>query len=108
MTSTSNYENHSGVAVLHRLGDRIAADAATISKYLQDSGHPLPSFQPDASPMVLPITSPAAVQEARQRLISAALEMFHLASGPSEFLPHLTTNVRTNQTYTESILRTSN
>lgn len=98
MASAPIEKDSSNVPLLQDLGDRIATDATTVSQYLQEGGLPLPSFQPGAPPMVLPVPSPVVVQEARQRLISAALELFHLASGPGEFLPHLITNVRENKT----------
>ena len=88
----------SDVSLLQDLGQRIAADAATVCNYLQENQLPLPSFRPDDLPTVLPLSSPSGVQEARQRLISASLEMLHLASGPSDFLPQLTTNVNRTDT----------
>lgn len=94
MTQTPTSHQESGVPHLQVLGEEIAADATVICEYLRRNGLPQPSHQADGAPSVLPLTSPSAVQQARQRLLAASLEIFHLASGPSELLPHLATSVR--------------
>lgn len=96
MDEATATQETSNAPLLQGLGERIAVDAATVCNYLQENGQPLPSFQGDGPPAVIPFTSPSAVQEARQRLISASFEMLHLASEPSDFLPQMTANVSGN------------
>ncbi|MCJ1439430.1 hypothetical protein MMC27_008824 [Xylographa pallens] len=58
----------------------------TITKYAS-----IPTFESDGPSAILPAGSPQNVQEARQKLIAASLELAQLAIGPSEFLPNLAT-----------------
>ncbi|KAL4939603.1 hypothetical protein BDV06DRAFT_230925 [Aspergillus oleicola] len=67
----------------------ITKSASTVSQYLQANGLPQPSLQPDGPSNVLPSGTPRQIHQARQQLIAASLQVFQLATGPSEFLPHL-------------------
>lgn len=78
---------------LEALSWTITKNASIVSQYLDANNLPQPSFDADGPIAVLPNESPGAIQQARQNLISAALEILQLAIGPSDFLPNLTTSV---------------
>ena len=79
---------------LEELSWTLAKNAIVISQYLEAHHLPQPSFNSKGPSVVVPTSSPQAIQEARQKLIAASLEIFHLAVGPSEFLPNLAAGVR--------------
>ncbi|KAJ5698619.1 hypothetical protein N7462_000624 [Penicillium macrosclerotiorum] len=76
---------------LDELSHSITKNAGIVSQFLTAHHLPQPSFNSDGPSVVLPTGSPQSVHEARENLIAAALEILHLAVGPSEFLPHLAT-----------------
>jgi hypothetical protein len=78
---------------LEELSWTITKNASIVSQYLGSNGLPQPSFNSDGPETVLPGDSPQAIQQARQKLIAASLELYQLAVGPSEFLPNLATGV---------------
>ncbi|KAL4962937.1 S-adenosyl-L-methionine-dependent methyltransferase [Aspergillus stella-maris] len=67
----------------------ITKSASIVTQYLQANGHPQPSLGPDGPSSVLPSGTPRQIVQAHQQLIAASLQIFQLAIGPSEFLPHL-------------------
>lgn len=71
----------------------IIKNASIVSHYLEANHLPQPSRNSDGPSTVLPSGSPQNVQQARQELIAASLEILQLAIGPSEFLPNLATGV---------------
>ncbi|GAB1312819.1 S-adenosyl-L-methionine-dependent methyltransferase [Madurella fahalii] len=77
---------------LEELSSEITKNASIVSKYLDANHLPQPSLDANGPSAILPNDSPQGIQQARQRLISASLEMLQLAIGPSEFLPNLTTS----------------
>ena len=81
------------MAHLDELSSTISKNANVLSQYLASNGLPQPSFRSDGPSTVLPSSSPENIQQARQDLISASLNILHLAIGPSEFLPNLATGV---------------
>ncbi|KAG6995603.1 O-methyltransferase aurJ [Physcia stellaris] len=76
---------------LEALGSTIAQNANIVSHYLGLNHLKQPSFDCDGPHAVIPSDSPPKIQQARQDLIAAALEMVQLATGPSDFLPNLAT-----------------
>lgn len=78
---------------LEELSWSITKNASIVSHYLGANGLPQPSFASDGPATVVPSSSPHHIQEAQQKLVSAALEILQLAIGPSEFLPNLATGV---------------
>ena len=84
----------STVSPLEGLSSVITKNTSIVSQYLQANHLPQPSPEANGPVVVLPSDAPQDVQQARQQLIAASLEIFQLAIGPSEFLPHLATNVR--------------
>ncbi|KAL4796326.1 S-adenosyl-L-methionine-dependent methyltransferase [Aspergillus venezuelensis] len=74
---------------LEDLSAIITKSASTVSQYLQKNGRPHPSLSPDGPSSVLPSGAPRQIHQAHQQLIAASLQLFQLAIGPSEFLPHL-------------------
>jgi len=78
---------------LEKLSWEITKNASIVSQHLHASHLPQPSPEADGPSVVLPNDSPQGVQQARQKLISSALELLQLAVGPSEFLPNLATGV---------------
>jgi 6-hydroxytryprostatin B O-methyltransferase len=93
-------EQPNGVSVsetalpLDILSGEISKNVRSVSRYLAEQRLPQPSFESDGPSAVLPAGAPQSVQQARQSLIAACLELFHLAVGPSEFLPNMATGVR--------------
>ncbi|KAI0435859.1 S-adenosyl-L-methionine-dependent methyltransferase [Xylaria telfairii] len=77
---------------LEELSWSITRNGSIISHHLAASSHPQPSFKSDAPSTLLPKDSPESVVQARENLISACLELLHLAIGPSDFLPNLATS----------------
>lgn len=76
---------------LEELSWKITRNASVVSQHLASNGLPQPSLDREGPSTVLPNDSPQDIQRARQELISASLELFQLATGPSEFLPNLAT-----------------
>ena len=79
---------------LEELSRTITKNASIVSQYLGANHLPQPSSNSDGPSIVVPTSSPQSIQQARQNLIAASLEMSQLAIGPSEFLPNLATGVR--------------
>ncbi|KAK4122080.1 S-adenosyl-L-methionine-dependent methyltransferase [Parathielavia appendiculata] len=77
---------------LEELSWTITKNASIVSQYLDANHLPQPSLDADGPSTILPNDSPRGIQQARQRLISASLEILQLAIGPSEFLPNLSTS----------------
>jgi 6-hydroxytryprostatin B O-methyltransferase len=71
----------------------ITKNASIVSHYLEANHLPQPSRESDGPSTILPSGSPQKVQQARQEIIAASLEILQLAIGPSEFLPNLATGV---------------
>ena len=84
---------------LEELGRTVTKNASIVSQYLSENHLPQPSLNGDGPSTVVPTGSPQSVQEARQNLISASLEILQLAIGPSEFLPNLATGVRLERSF---------
>lgn len=78
---------------LERLSLDITENASIVSGYLATNHLPQPSFEADGPSVIVPVNAPPNVQLARQKLLSASLELFQLATGPSDFLPNLATGV---------------
>lgn len=78
---------------LNDLADRVKANAAAITGFLQSNGFPQPSFERDAPAVTLPASAPIDAKKARQALMEDALRIFQLAIGPSEYLPNLAVGV---------------
>ncbi|KAJ1533466.1 hypothetical protein HK405_000491, partial [Cladochytrium tenue] len=68
---------------LETLGAKIAELSKALSAQLKAANHPQPSFAADGSD-ALPTTPD--VQGPRMQLIEAALDLVHLATGPSEYI----------------------
>lgn len=79
---------------LEELSRAITKNAGIVSQYLGANHLPQPSLDSDGPSTVVPSGSPQSIQQARQNLIAASLEILQLAIGPSEFLPNLATGVR--------------
>ncbi|MCJ1381692.1 hypothetical protein MMC17_004803 [Xylographa soralifera] len=76
---------------LEQLSRTISRNASIVSQYLGTNNLPQPSLDSDGPSTVVPSGSPQSIQQARQNLIAASLEILQLAIGPSEFLPTLAT-----------------
>ena len=79
---------------LEELSWRISKNASFVSQYLGMQCLPQPSIDGDGPSIVVPGDAPQSIQQARQQLIAASLEMMQLAIGPSEFVPNLALGVR--------------
>jgi 6-hydroxytryprostatin B O-methyltransferase len=79
---------------LSNLSITIFENVNIVNQYLHENHLPQPTFEGSGPSTVLPVGSPQNVQQARQKLIAASLELAQLAIGPSEFLPNLATGVR--------------
>ncbi|EGE02689.1 O-methyltransferase [Trichophyton equinum CBS 127.97] len=71
---------------MDELSKSVALNASILSSELQEKG--LPSLDDESFPVSFPLLSPEG-SRARFELISAALDIVRLASGPSEFLGNL-------------------
>ena len=78
---------------LEELSSTITETAGTVSQYLASKNLPQPSLDANGPSVIVPGDAPPKVQVARQKLLSASLQLFQLATGPSEFLPNLATGV---------------
>lgn len=78
---------------LERLSSAISVNAFIVSRYLGTNHLPQLSFEAEGPSVIIPVNASPNVQLARQRLHSASLELFQLATGPSDFLPNLATGV---------------
>jgi len=74
---------------LEELAWKCTKNAVAVSQYLSAHDLPQPSHQPNGPSRTLPKDAPPSIQQARQSLMNAALELFQLAAGPSEFIPNL-------------------
>ena len=79
---------------LERLSWIITKNASIVSQYLGTNHIAQPSLDCNGPSTVVPSGSPHNIQQARQNLLAASLELLQLATGPSEFLPNLATGVR--------------
>lgn len=84
---------HSQESMLEVLASQVQENAKVVNEFLRTSGHAAPSFASDAPATSLPASAPPEIGAARQALMGAALQIFHLAAGPSEYLPHLAVGV---------------
>jgi 6-hydroxytryprostatin B O-methyltransferase len=93
---SSNGVSSNGVSdkqPLVHLASAISENANIVSGYLVTNSLPQPSFEAGGPSVIVPVSAPPNVQLARQKLLAASLEIFQLATGPSEFLPNLATGV---------------
>ena len=74
---------------LEELAWKCTKNAIAVSQYLSTHDLPQPSHAPDGPSSTLPKNAPPSIQRARQSLMDAALQLFQLAAGPSEFIPNL-------------------
>jgi 6-hydroxytryprostatin B O-methyltransferase len=81
-------------STLDELADQIQQNANIISDFLQSNGHQSPSFERNAPTYTLPTSAPSEIRVAREALMGAALQIFQLAAGPSEYLPNVAVGVR--------------
>lgn len=88
---------------LEHLSSAISENADIVSGYLKTNHLPQPSFEADGPSVIIPVNAPPNVQLARQKLLAASLELFQLATGPSEFLPNLATGVCVFQYHQASV-----
>lgn len=78
---------------LVELSSIISESAGAVSQYLASKNLPQPSVAADGPSVIVPGDAPPPVQLARHKLLSASLQLFQLAQGPSDFLPNLATGV---------------
>lgn len=91
--TSQKIEVYSQESTLETLASQVQENAKTVSDFLRSSGHAAPSFASDAPATSIPASAPPEIGAARQALMGAALQIFHLAAGPSEYLPHLAVGV---------------
>lgn len=72
------------------LANSVASNAEVLAAEIRDKG--LPALDDEAFPVSFPLLNPEG-SRARFELISAALDIVRLASGPSEFLGNLSLQV---------------
>lgn len=83
----------SNTSLLEDLAQQVAANAKSVSKFIEACGHAQPSFDRDAPISVLPASAPENIQIAQQNLTEAALKLYQLSLGPREYLPNLQASV---------------
>lgn len=86
MTATSPTEMETIVDNLHN-------EVAVLTKLLRACGHCHPSFSRDTPSVVLPENAPQEAHLARAKIMEHAMQLFQLASGPSEYLANLQVGV---------------
>ncbi|KAI5362127.1 Putative O-methyltransferase domain, S-adenosyl-L-methionine-dependent methyltransferase [Septoria linicola] len=74
---------------LNALSAEISSSTAIVTKFLEENGHPQPSFD-SSSPTSFPLDAPPNVQAARHRLIAAARDLHLLAYWPIDCGMYLT------------------
>jgi hypothetical protein len=75
------------------LTKKLASEVQTLEKLLRLGGHPVPSFNRDTPPTVVPNDAPESAHLAREQIMDYALQIFQLAAGPSDYLANLQTGV---------------
>ena len=93
-TSHSNSLLESSAFPLQTHAKAISSAADVITEYCISNDLPHPSFRPDASTIMIPLTAPVAVQDARQTLIDAATKTQQIITEPADYLPRLAVHVR--------------
>lgn len=78
---------------MESLTQALTEDVRYLTGYLDDKGYPRPSFERDTPTTVLGNDASQDAQSARERVMSHALQLYHLAAGPSEYLATLQTGV---------------
>ncbi|KAL6236469.1 hypothetical protein BDW75DRAFT_239271 [Aspergillus navahoensis] len=68
----------------------LTEDVRYLTGYLEGRGYPRPSFDRD-TPTTLEHDASQNTQSARKRIMSHALQLYHVAAGPSEYLATLQT-----------------
>ncbi|KAB5575394.1 putative O-methyltransferase, partial [Coniochaeta sp. 2T2.1] len=76
---------------MESLTQALTKDVRYLTGYLDDKGYPRPSFERDTPTTVLGNDASQDAQSARERIMSHALQLYHLAAGPSEYLATLQT-----------------
>lgn len=84
----------SSASPIEDLAEQVAVATKTLSEFLRSNGHGQPSFDREAPSTTLPPAAPKEILVARQNLTEAALKLYQLATGPSEYLPRLAVWVR--------------
>lgn len=78
---------------LEELSWEITKHASVVSQYLAAHNLPQPSVGSDGPSTTVPVDAPVHIRRSLQNLLSASLEIFQLALGPSEFVSNLATGV---------------
>lgn len=79
------------MSLLEGLGQDLNQHIHTLCEYLRSTGLPPPTFDRNTPHIVVPEAAPQDVHVARELLMDYALQIFHLASGPSEYLGNVIT-----------------
>ncbi|RJE23609.1 o-methyltransferase [Aspergillus sclerotialis] len=79
-------------SLMETLTSSLNHDVEKLTAYLETISHPQPSFKHDSPPTTLPENAPDEIQQIREQIMDNALNIFHLAAGPSEFLVNLSTS----------------
>ncbi|KAB8218550.1 S-adenosyl-L-methionine-dependent methyltransferase [Aspergillus novoparasiticus] len=82
-------QNRHSPSLLEKLANEILQKSTQISSYLAANHHAQPSFDRDAPITCIPSNAPPEIRKARQDLMEGSLKAFQLATGPSEYIPHL-------------------
>lgn len=88
-TLASGFTIMSSASPIEDLAEQVAVATKTLSEFLRSNGHGQPSFDREAPSTTLPPAAPKEILVARQNLTEAALKLYQLATGPSEYLPRL-------------------
>lgn len=78
---------------LSHLADEVAVHARELQQYYDSSQSPQPSFHKDGPSNILPIDAPLEAHRARAKLVDAAFKLYQLATGPTEIMPNIRSNV---------------
>ncbi|KAL9044433.1 MAG: hypothetical protein Q9214_002428 [Letrouitia sp. 1 TL-2023] len=81
-------------SLLQTYVDEISLAAATITTYCTSNPLLQPNSQPGQQSVLIPLSAPPKVQDARQRLIASAARIQQVVTEPTEYLPNLAIHVR--------------
>ncbi|KAK7938002.1 hydroxyindole O-methyltransferase [Apiospora aurea] len=76
------------------LARKLASDVEALSEYIRSTGGVQPSFDRSCPASVIPEDAPPEAQMARERIMEQCLKLLQLATGPSDYMINIQTNLR--------------
>lgn len=76
------------------LTKRLVRDVEALADYIRSAGGVQPSFDRCCPTSVIPQDAPPEAQMVRERIMDQCLKLLQLATGPSDYMINIQTNVR--------------